>query len=233
MPLPTRNSAPLERRLLRDIVYERIYAGIIDGTLEPGETLLDETLTTWLGVSRTPVREALMRLADIGLVEMAPNRYTRVAPLDLRAIDEGVAAAGILLEQAVRRAVPHLGSPEIAELARQASEAKTNAKAGDGAALARAVDGFFFEFERASGDAVLLAAAEGLRPQVLRYVTVWTRPFDVDNLPAELDRIVAAAKEGDAEAAARLVGELFGASRRQFLDEYRRTDVDIDANPLN
>ena len=54
MPLPTRDSRPVERRLLRDVVYERLYTAIIDGTLEPGEVLLDEKLTAWLGVSRTP-----------------------------------------------------------------------------------------------------------------------------------------------------------------------------------
>jgi DNA-binding GntR family transcriptional regulator len=56
----------------------------VDGTLAPGETLRDQEIAELLGVSRTPVREALRRLEDEGFVETALNRWTRVAPLDLR-----------------------------------------------------------------------------------------------------------------------------------------------------
>ena len=113
MPLPVSDTAPVERRLLRDVVYGRLYEGILDGTLEPGETLLDEKLTAWLGVSRTPIREALMKLADLGLVEMAPNRYTRVAPIDLKAIDEAIYSTGLLYEKAARTFVPTIDNATI------------------------------------------------------------------------------------------------------------------------
>ena len=53
----------------------------MDGTLAPGERLRDQELCEWLGLSRTPVREALSRLEQDGLVETAPQRYTQVAPL--------------------------------------------------------------------------------------------------------------------------------------------------------
>jgi DNA-binding GntR family transcriptional regulator len=56
-------------------------AAIEDGTLVPGERLNDDELTTWLGVSRTPVREAIARLVTEGFVEMAANRYTKVSSL--------------------------------------------------------------------------------------------------------------------------------------------------------
>lgn len=232
MPLPTTNSAPLERQLLRDVVYERIYTGIIDGTLEPGETLLDEKLTSWLGVSRTPVREALMRLADIGLVEMSPNRYTRVAPLDLRAIDEGVYTSGILLEYAVRQVVPTIANTTLSSLDRHVKDAKKHAKSKDLPALAMSVNQFFLEFERVADNTVLLAVSEGLSPQLLRYVTVWQLPFEVESLPAAIEAIAAAAKARDTEKATELVRDLYAPTRSQFLDEYRRTDEEIDANPI-
>lgn len=54
---------------------------IEDGTLVPGERLNDDELTAWLGVSRTPVREAIARLVTEGFVEMAANRYTKVSSL--------------------------------------------------------------------------------------------------------------------------------------------------------
>ena len=59
----------------------RLCEAIVDGTLAPGEVLHDDELCAWLGLSRTPVRDALRRLRDEGLVEMAPQRFTRVASL--------------------------------------------------------------------------------------------------------------------------------------------------------
>jgi DNA-binding GntR family transcriptional regulator len=56
------------RRLLRDDVYVRLRDAIVDGTLAPGEQLRDSELAVWLAVSRTPVREALLRLQRAGLV---------------------------------------------------------------------------------------------------------------------------------------------------------------------
>ena len=71
---------PLDPRgtVLGDEVYSRLGEAILDGTLAPGERLRDQELAERLGVSRTPVREALQRLERTGLVEVAPNRYTRV-----------------------------------------------------------------------------------------------------------------------------------------------------------
>jgi DNA-binding GntR family transcriptional regulator len=178
------------------------------------------------------VREALMRLADIGLVEMSPNRYTRVAPLDLRAIDEGVYTSGILLEYAVRQVVPTITNSTLSNLDRHVKEAKKHAKSKDLPALAMSVNEFFLEFERAADNRVLLAVSEGLSPQLLRYVTVWQLPFEVESLPVAIEAIASAAKERDADKAAELIRELHAPTRDQFLNEYRRTDEEIDANPI-
>ena len=88
MPLP-QSETPVARTLARDEAYERLRGWIIDGTLRPSETLRDQEIADSLGVSRTPVREALRRLEDEGFVETALNRWTRVAPLDLRKAIEG------------------------------------------------------------------------------------------------------------------------------------------------
>jgi len=96
-----------DRRLLRQNVFERLLADIIDGTLEPGRRLRDDELTGLLGVSRTPLREAVARLEELGLVDTAPNRFTRVAPLESEAIFESidllVALAPLLAERLVGR----------------------------------------------------------------------------------------------------------------------------------
>ncbi|MFF1571205.1 GntR family transcriptional regulator [Leifsonia sp. NPDC058292] len=232
MPLPVKDTQPVERQLLRDVVYTRLYQGIIDGTLEPGETLLDEKLTAWLGVSRTPVREALMKLADIGLVEMAANRYTRVAPIDMRAIDESIYTTGILHEHAARVGVPTMSASAVSRLDKATKDIKKHAKSKDLPALGGSLNEYFLEFERAVDNAVLLGVTEGLSPQLLRYISVWQLPFDTADIPGKIAEITDAVKAKDGEKAAEHIRALYEPARRQFLEEYRRTDAEIDANPI-
>lgn len=106
MPVPS--SAPTEHQLLRDTVRQKIHDAIMDGTLEPGERLNDDELISWLGVSRTPIREALSQLARAGLIEMAPNRYTRVTTPNPTEVVEALQTLGVLFGGVVRLAVPLL-----------------------------------------------------------------------------------------------------------------------------
>src|SRR5688500_13722843 len=87
MPIPVAEN-PLRTSLLRDAVHDRLRDAIVDGTLAPGEVVRDTELATWLGVSRTPVREALLRLGETGLVRSAPGRSTVVAEIDLAEVRE-------------------------------------------------------------------------------------------------------------------------------------------------
>lgn len=81
MPVPA-ETKPIGRQRARELVVERLRAWIIDGDLAPGEVVKDSEIAATLGVSRTPVREALLHLEREGLIESQPGRWTRVAPLD-------------------------------------------------------------------------------------------------------------------------------------------------------
>ena len=76
MPVPQQRAA-VERQLLRENAYTMLCGAIVDGTLAPGESLHDDELCAWLGLSRTPVRDALGRLAEDGLVEIARSAGSR------------------------------------------------------------------------------------------------------------------------------------------------------------
>ena len=77
MPIPTNFAVP-GRISAKDRSFSQIQRWIIDGTLQPGEKLNDADLAGALGVSRTPIREALQLLEGQGLVEMHPGKDTRV-----------------------------------------------------------------------------------------------------------------------------------------------------------
>ena len=112
MPIPmARETVP--RSLLRDDVYTRLRDAIVDGTLAPGEQLRDGDLAAWLGVSRTPVREALQRLARAGLVRTTPGRSTTVASLHRRDIGNAQAVVAAMHRLAVEEAVGRLTGADL------------------------------------------------------------------------------------------------------------------------
>jgi DNA-binding GntR family transcriptional regulator len=80
MPLPVKDNQ-IHRPSMRDEVYSKLLNWIMEGVLRPGEKLLDKALAEHMGVSRTPVREALRRLEDKDLVESSANRWTRVSEI--------------------------------------------------------------------------------------------------------------------------------------------------------
>lgn len=103
---------------MRQEAYEALRGLIVAGTLAPDEALRDGEIARWLGVSRMPVREALVRLDDEGLVVIAPNRFTRVAPMDPGAASEAHRLVGLLQgELAARRAAEAVGNNGLPELA--------------------------------------------------------------------------------------------------------------------
>jgi DNA-binding GntR family transcriptional regulator len=114
MPVPVEPVRP--RELLRDDVYRRLRDAIVDGTFAPGEQLRDAELAGWLGVSRTPIREALQRLAQAGLVVTEPGRSTSVTSLDLRATRDAQAVVAAMHQLAVREAVGQLTRADFARM---------------------------------------------------------------------------------------------------------------------
>jgi GntR family transcriptional regulator, rspAB operon transcriptional repressor len=83
-PSPTRRRAGLAEgsgRRLADQVYERLLEEIVSGALPPGTPIAEHDVCDRLGVSRTPVREAMIKLADAGLVNIYPQSGTVVAPI--------------------------------------------------------------------------------------------------------------------------------------------------------
>ena len=112
MPIP-RDGAAVDRSLLRDDVYRRLRDAIVDGTFRPGEQLKDGELAEWLGVSRTPVREALLRLGGSGLVVALPGRSTRVSTIDAPAVRDARDVIAAMHELAVRQTTGRLSDDDL------------------------------------------------------------------------------------------------------------------------
>ena len=97
-------------------VYERVRAAILDGDLAPGSVMSQVALAEELGISRTPLREALRMLQSEGLVEGEPNRRVRVAPISAKDLEELCVIRITLESEALRLSVPAMTSEDIARL---------------------------------------------------------------------------------------------------------------------
>lgn len=97
-------------------VYTALRRGIFDGTLQPGDRLREMELAEALGVSRTPVREALQRLMADGLLQAAPGRGTVVADLDKQQVLELYAVREVLEGAAAAMAAQRADETDIAQL---------------------------------------------------------------------------------------------------------------------
>jgi glutamate-1-semialdehyde 2,1-aminomutase len=114
--------AKIAQASLADTAYAALLEAIVRGDLEPGTRLRDSELAVQLGCSRTPVREALRRLEDEGLVETRRNALTRVAPVRPERIADAFPVVAALHGLATRLAVPALSTDDIDRMERHDAE---------------------------------------------------------------------------------------------------------------
>jgi DNA-binding GntR family transcriptional regulator len=189
---------------LVDAVYEQIRRRILDNVWPPGHRALEQEVALALGVSRTPVREALVRLQSEGLVEVVPRHGMRVlpvSPVDMREIYEILTALECMAAEILARRKP--GDEELAPLV-QATQAMDQALAADDLdAWARADEQFHAQLVELAGNRHLQATVMNHwdRAHRARMFTLRLRPKPV-NSTREHMALVAHLRAGDAQAAA-------------------------------
>ena len=201
MPIPAR-SGIVARSLLRDDAFRAIRDAIVDGTLAPGERLNDGDLAQWLGVSRTPVREALARLEEAGLVRTKPGRYTMVSPLDLRALRGAQSVTTAMHELAVREALPNLSTAELDAMRAANARFAEALRANDVTAALAADDEFHAVTVTASANAALQSVLEQFTPALRRLERLRFASLSGRGSIAQHERIIALCEAGDVEGAA-------------------------------
>jgi DNA-binding GntR family transcriptional regulator len=189
---------------------ERAYAALLDaivrGDLEPGRRLRDSELADQLGVSRTPVREALRRLEDEGLVESGRNAYTRVAPVRPDRIADAFPVVAALHGLATRLGVPALSGADVARMERHDGERTEALRRGDALAAIDADDRFHGVLLRAARNAEIERLLTRVMPHIRRLDVLHFQALTRDVAAAgDHAEILEACRRGDAWEAARLV----------------------------
>lgn len=207
---------------LADQVYDRLLSDIVRGVLPPGTPMAELDLCQRLGVSRTPVREALIKLADADLVRILPQRGSFVAPISFEAFRNAQFIREHLECALVGEAVRYIDATSLRELTEIIERQEEAAAVGLGEA--------FYEHDEAFHDAIA---------RLSRYVGVWTvirqtkihfdrvrhltLVLDVDHIPLlieqhrEILQGLADCNEGQAVA----------AMRRHLREVFRRSNAVI------
>lgn len=219
MPVPV-TEAVSPRRLIRDEVFLRLLDAIVEGDLTPGEQLYDAEIEKWVGVSRTPVREALNQLAAMGLVEIMPQKRTRVSPIDSRRLRGLIETIGTLLRGVVRDATPLLTERDRDAL-RDFAEKATSADRMPALVRDRFVtEGFINVFVRRFDNKTVARLFSRHLPEVRRAFIAAPSTTAFEAGVPYLRATVEAAVAGDAAAAAAGIGDYWTKSLALLVDQF-------------
>jgi DNA-binding GntR family transcriptional regulator len=198
-PNPVEPLAVEETLSLGERAYRRLRDGIVQGALQPGSRISERSMAQALGISAQPVREALRRLEQDGMVVTLPRRGTVVAEIGperlaelgrIRAALEGVAAA---------LAAERMSGEDLAALAGIVRGMRTATAAGDPEALAELNERFHAILQGATGNLFLVKSLEALRAydDLGRLRALGSTPKDMPKALREHAAILAALRARD------------------------------------
>ena len=201
---------------LRDVVFNTLRQAILKGELKPGERLMEialaekllagEEITTplaqKLGVSRTPVREAMRKLEQEGLVVMIPRRGAQVASITEKDLNDVLEVRIALENVAIEKACKLITEEELGRLWVAAKEFEKTKAEGNLVRLAEADVAFHEIIYQASDNKRLNQVLNNLREQMYRYRVEYLKEEQTRNLlVSEHEELVKAIREGDVQKA--------------------------------
>lgn len=201
-------------------VYDTLRSEILALTLPPGDLLDETSLAERFGMSRSPVREALIRLANDDLVVTLPNRSTIVAPIDVVSFPKYVEALDILQRMNTRLAAELRTAPDLKAISKRQKEFEAAVQKGNHLAMSEANKQFHMAVARAGRNPYLAAFYERMLDQGRRMLHLHfeylERTHDGYLLTDEHDLMLEAIRDGDVERA----DALAHAHTRQFRDNF-------------
>ena len=178
-------------------IFSRVLTAIHDGQLTPGQHIQDFQLAERFAVSRTPVREALQRLRDIGVVEAVAGRFTRIAIMDAETTGRSVATWSALYRGIVAD-VAHSVPPEVLDLMKQDRERYERLlPEGDFRAIAGASFAFFDRLLPLTSNHLLVTSLDRVAQLVRIGIVYLPETVDVVALEHVQEELLAALEKGD------------------------------------
>ncbi len=186
---------------LRDVVFNTLRNAILTGELEPGERLMEVKLADKLGVSRTPIREAIRKLELEGLVVMTPRRGAEVASITIEDLKDVLEVRKVLENLAIELACERITKEEICELKANLEKFKVVIKKNSLTEIAVTDVKFHDIIYKATGNNRLIQILNNLREQMYRYRLEYIKESEIrNNLVKEHEMIIDALAKGDKDA---------------------------------
>ena len=154
---------------LRDVVFNTLREAILNGEIKPGERLMELQLAAKLGVSRTPIREAIRMLVQEGLAVTVPRKGAEVAKMTEKDMEDVLIIRAALDELAVELACDAITEEQFKQLQGARRTFENSLKTGDLRKIAAADVKFHDVIYQATGNARLVAMLNNLREQMYRY----------------------------------------------------------------
>ena len=158
----------VEHRQLKDSVYLKLRQEIVAAQLPPGYVLREAELAARFGVSKTPLREAFVRLEKDGFVQIAPYRSAVVAGYSRQDLREIYEVRELLEGHCAREASVHISAEDMAALTRVVQDSAAAFEAGDTEALTALIDEFDVLLYQQSKNSRITAMLDNLRDHVTR-----------------------------------------------------------------
>lgn len=185
-------------------VYQMLKSEIISLTLAPGSTIDESQLAERFSLSRTPIREAMVRLAAEGLITTLPNRATIVSPIDFLSLPQFFDALTLMYRVTTRLAAVHRSDADLEAIRALQGRYHAAVKAHDVVAMITINRDFHVAIAQAGGNRYYTDLFSRLLDEGLRILRLYYSSFN-DSLPEryvdEHDRIIAAIAERDLERA--------------------------------
>lgn len=187
---------------LRDVVFNTLRQAILKGELKPGERLMEIALAEKLGVSRTPIREAMRKLELEGLVVMIPRRGAQVANITEKDLNDVLEVRIALENVAIEKACTRMSEEDMGRLWLAAKEFERTMAEGNLVRLAEADVAFHEIIYRASDNKRLNQVLNNLREQIYRYRVEYLKEEETRNvLVKEHEELTKAIRERDVKKA--------------------------------
>ena len=162
---------------LRDVVFNTLREAILRGDLEPGERLMEISLANRLGVSRTPIREAIRKLELEGLVVMIPRRGAQVASITAKDLKDVLEVRTSLEVLSVELACERMSRPQLEDLKIALADFEAALGGTDVTEIAGKDVRFHDVIFESTGNARLIQILNNLREQMYRYRLEYLKDF--------------------------------------------------------
>ena len=212
---------------LRDVVFNTLRQAILRGELKPGERLMEIQLANKLGVSRTPIREAIRKLELEGLVLMIPRKGAEVAQITEKNMQDVLEVRKALEELSVQLACERITAEQVEEMKMAAEDFRKVLKSGDVTKIAEADVKFHDIIFAATNNQRLITLLNNLREQMYRFRVEYLKQKECyPQLLEEHDKLIALISGGEVEEACELMGCHIDNQASTVSDVIRRDQVE-------